>query len=92
MFLFLCDFGPELIQNGPELVGDGPRHLRNTSGALLGQIIFLKKNPPAPACQGPQAVKVENLSPVSLSLDTCFFCQMLFCWSFVLLFRAPGEG
>ena len=31
-----------------------------------------KENPPAPACQGPQAVEIENLSPVPLSLETSF--------------------
>ena len=40
----LGDFGPEFVQNGPELIGDGPRHLRNTSGTFLGQIIVSEKN------------------------------------------------
>ena len=39
----LGDFGPEWVQNDPELVGDGPKHLRNTSGALLGQNMFSTK-------------------------------------------------
>ena len=42
--MFLCDFGPEWVQNGPELVGHGPRHPRNTSGTLLGQIDYNTKN------------------------------------------------
>ena len=52
--------------------------------------IYIYIYPPAPACQGPQAVEVGNLSPVSLSLDISLSFQLLVCWSFVLLFRAPN--
>ena len=42
-------------------------------------------NPPAPACYGPQAVEIENLSPVPLSLETSFLsvASLLVCCSAV---------